>query len=132
MSTLRTRNVALTFISHLERGEVGAALMLVSDQVTVWAPGHSDMSKAQLREFFELALERFVVDSLTMKPIGTTAEGDRVAVEAESRVQLKTGGEYTNRYHFLFIVRDERIHSLAVYAQRPLADVAAWTGAPTH
>jgi uncharacterized protein len=128
MSTLRTRNVALTFISHLERGEVGAALMLVSDQVTVWAPGHSDMSKAQLREFFELALERFVVDSLTMKPIGTTAEGDRVAVEAESSVLLKTGGRYENRYHFLFIVRDGKIRTLNIYTSSGLAVDSAWTG----
>jgi ketosteroid isomerase-like protein len=129
MSTLRTRNVALTFLGHLERGEVAAAMMLVADDVAVWAPGHPGMTKPQLHEFLSLALERFIVGSLTLKPIGTTAEGDRVAIEAESSVRLKTGGEYTNRYHFLFIVRDGRIRAFNIYSSSGLAVDASWTGA---
>jgi ketosteroid isomerase-like protein len=128
MSTLRARNVALNFLGHLERGEVAPAMTLIADDVAVWAPGHPDMSKAQLRQFLELSLERFVAGSLTLKPIGTTAEGARVAVEAESSVRLKTGGQYSNRYHFLFVVRDEKIGALNIYAGSGLAVDSAWTG----
>jgi uncharacterized protein len=128
MSTLRARNVALTFIGNLERGEIAAAMMLVADDVAVWAPGHPDMTKSQLREFLEHSLERFVTGSVNLKPIGTTAEGERVAVEAESSVMLKAGGQYRNRYHFLFIVRDAKIRALNVYAGSGLAVDSAWTG----
>jgi len=41
---------------------------------------------------------------LTIK--GVTAEGERVAIEAEGRAVSKTGKPYNNRYHFLFVVRD--------------------------
>jgi uncharacterized protein len=131
MSTLRARNVALNFLGYLERAEVAPAMMLIADDVAVWAPGHPDMTKAQLREFLDLALERFTAGSLNLKPIGTTAEGDRVAIEAESSVLLKAGGKYTNRYHFLFIVRDGKIHALNIYAGSGLAVDSAWTGAST-
>jgi ketosteroid isomerase-like protein len=129
MSTLRTRNVPLSFLGYLERGEIAPAMMLFAEDVAVWAPGHPDMTKAQLREFLELALDRFVVGSMALKPIGTTAEGDRVAIEAESSVMLKAGGRYTNRYHFLFVVRDGKIRALNIYAGSGLAVDSAWSGA---
>jgi uncharacterized protein len=128
MSTLRTRNVPLTFLSYLERGEIPSAMTLVGEDVAVWAPGHPHMTKAQLREFLELALDRFVLGSLSLKPIGTTAEGDRVALEAESSVMLKAGGHYTNRYHFLFVVRDGKIRALNIYSGSGLAVDSAWSG----
>jgi uncharacterized protein len=40
---------------------------------------------------------------------GITAEGDRVAVEAQGYAKLKTGKTYENLYHFLFVVRDSKI-----------------------
>jgi uncharacterized protein len=92
----------------------------------VCAPGHSEMSKSQLREFLEFAFERIVMGSLRLTPIGTTAEGERVAVEAQSSALLKAGGRYTNRYHFLFIVRDGKIRALNIYATNGLAVDAAW------
>ena len=44
-----------------------------------------------------------------------TAEDDRVAVEAESKAKLVNGTLYHNRYHFLFVVRDGRIHAVKEY-----------------
>ncbi len=40
---------------------------------------------------------------------GVTAEGDRVAIEAEGRAELKNGRIYANRYHYLFVLRDGKI-----------------------
>jgi ketosteroid isomerase-like protein len=40
---------------------------------------------------------------------GITAEGERVAVEAQGYAKLKNGKTYENLYHFLFIVRDGKI-----------------------
>ena len=44
-----------------------------------------------------------------MEVKGVTAEGERVAVEAESFFELNDGRRYNNTYHFLFEFRDGRI-----------------------
>jgi uncharacterized protein len=41
--------------------------------------------------------------------LGMTAEGDRVAVEAESRFHTVSGRLYNNQYHFLFVIRNGKI-----------------------
>ena len=43
------------------------------------------------------------------------AEGERVAVEAESHGELNNGAIYNNHYHFLFIVRDGKITAIKEY-----------------
>ena len=50
-----------------------------------------------------------------MTPKGLTAEGDRVAVEAESYGEMATGKIYNNLYHFLLEVRDGKIHAVREY-----------------
>ena len=49
------------------------------------------------------------------------AEGDRVAVEAESHGELKNGKTYNNTYHFLFVFRDGKIRRDEAVAQRAVA-----------
>jgi ketosteroid isomerase-like protein len=41
-----------------------------------------------------------------------TAEENRVAVEVESRVTLKNGVFYNNKYHFLFRLEDGKIREV--------------------
>ena len=48
-------------------------------------------------------------------PTGITAEGDRVAVEAESYAKMKNGKTYQNTYHFLFIVKSGKIEAVKEY-----------------
>jgi ketosteroid isomerase-like protein len=47
--------------------------------------------------------------------IGTTAEGERVAVEARGEGRLANGRPYENTYHFLFVFRDALIHEVKEY-----------------
>lgn len=49
---------------------------------------------------------------IRMSIIAVTAEEDRVAVEAKSHAELLDGRVYENTYHFLFRVRDGRIHDI--------------------
>lgn len=49
---------------------------------------------------------------IRLTPTQMTAEEDRVAVEAESYGERKDGRVYQNRYHFLFTVRDGKVHSV--------------------
>ena len=45
-----------------------------------------------------------------------TAEGGRVALEAESHGVHKSGRKYNNHYHFLFKIRDRKIAEIREYA----------------
>jgi ketosteroid isomerase-like protein len=46
---------------------------------------------------------------IRMTPTGMTAEGDRVAVEVRSEGVMADGFLYGNRYHFLFVLRNDKV-----------------------
>jgi hypothetical protein len=53
--------------------------------------------------------------ALRLSPTGATAEGERVAVEAESYARMSNGKIYQNKYHFLFTVRNGKIQAVKEY-----------------
>ena len=74
-------------------------------------PDHSPLSGAHDRsEFIGLSkgLLARMPNGLRVEMKGITAEGERVAVEAESFGETAVG-LYNNRYHFLFVCRDGQI-----------------------
>lgn len=100
------RCVALRMLERIAAGVIDEEL--VTPDVYWWVPGVGDMSReafTQLVAQFSALLE----GEGRMEVRGITAEGDRVAVEAESFFTLKGGRPYNNTYHFLFLFRDGRI-----------------------
>ena len=97
---------ALKFVDSMSRGEMD--LSLLTDDIQWWVPGRGTMSRD---DFFALAgsFQSLVEGKISMTVRGVTAEGDRVAVEAESHGKLKNGKTYNNTYHFLFVFRDGKI-----------------------
>ena len=97
---------ALKFVESMSRGEMD--LSLLTDDIQWWVPGRGTMSRD---DFFALAagFASLVEGHITLTVHGVTAEGDRVAVEAESHGKLKNGKTYNNTYHFLFVFRDGKI-----------------------
>jgi ketosteroid isomerase-like protein len=61
---------------------------------------------------------------------GSTAECDRVAVEAESHANLKNGKLYHNHYHFLMLFRAGKIAE--VHEHNDSAHVAEIFGKPAE
>jgi uncharacterized protein len=59
---------------------------------------------------------------LRFKALDTTAEGDRVCVEAESYGEMKNGKIYDNAYHFVFKFRDGKISEVREYSCSYLAN----------
>jgi len=53
--------------------------------------------------------------------VGSTAEDDRVALEAAGRGNLTNGSVYANTYHFLFLFRDGKIREIREYQDTKLA-----------
>lgn len=106
------------FFAALNAGDVAALVDAYADDGAVWTSGRTLISgtfpKEQIRaasgrifEAFPAGIE-FIIHAMT-------AEGERVAVEAESRGMHVSGRLYNNLYHFLFRFRAGQLVSLHEY-----------------
>jgi len=121
MNIEQNKQVVITFLKELSASNVDAWTALLADDSTWWVGGKPDkfplagtMTKNQfvglISKIMQIAPEgvQFTANDLT-------AEGDRVAVEATSYAETTSGKRYQNEYHFVFIVRDGKIHSVKEY-----------------
>ncbi len=104
--TEKNRRTALTMLERISQGIIDDAL--VTEDVYWWVPGQGNMSRAEFSALMDAFAGLHKGDG-RMEVKGVTAEGDRVAIEAESHFQLNDGRAYNNTYHFLFQFRDGRI-----------------------
>ena len=121
MSAEKNKNVVLSFFENFSAGKVDAALAMLADTATWWVAGNPEKfvlagtkTKAQFTELLN-GIGAAMPKGLRVTPKGLTAEGDRVAVEAESYGETATGKVYNNLYHFLFEVRDGKIQAVREY-----------------
>ena len=121
MSTEQNRKVAAEFFARIDGNDVPGALGLLAEDATYWIagdkaviPSAGEHDKNGMSKLFHLMGKAFK-DGLRMTVKGTTAEGDRVALEVESRGELKNGRVYQQKYHILMVVRDGRIAAVREY-----------------
>jgi len=122
MSIEKNKNVVARFWQAFSTGEYETCLSLLDDNEFTWwilgekkqFPLAGNMNKKEFEQLL-LGVSGNTLDSLTMTPSGWTAEGDRVAMEAESYAKMSNGKTYNNFYHFLHIVRDGKICMVKEY-----------------
>lgn len=61
-------------------------------------------------------MSQLMVDPIQLKVSAMTAEGDRVAVEAETDSKMLSGKRYNNAYHFVFKLRDGKFYEVREYS----------------
>lgn len=93
-------------------GDMNAVRSLLAEDVVYSGVAKSRMSytagKVEILKIMEAFYAR--IDGPWEKEIlGMTAEGNRVAVEAVAKVQLKGGKRYDQVYHYLYVIEDGRI-----------------------
>jgi ketosteroid isomerase-like protein len=118
MSAEENKRIILGFFENMSAGNGEAVLGALADSATWWVAGNFALSGTKTKaQFAELigALGSKIDGGLRVTPKGITAEGDRVAVEAESYAKMKNGKTYQNQYHFLFVVRDGKIQQVKEY-----------------
>jgi ketosteroid isomerase-like protein len=106
------------FFEALNRADGAAIADAYADDGRCITMGNTLISgsygKAQVRDYAAGILQvfpqgiRFAIQAMT-------AEGERVAVEANSEGHHVSGVLYTNQYHFLFVFRDGRIVEFKEY-----------------
>lgn len=118
------KQLVARFFEAMSSGDVGFMVDAYDDAGTVQTMGNTLISgvydKEQIRGFADGIYEAFP-EGLSFTVIGVTAEGERVAVEAESRGKHASGRDYNNFYHFLFTIRNGKIVSLKEYLDTELA-----------
>jgi ketosteroid isomerase-like protein len=121
MSLAANKQTVLDFLGHYAAGRYDTALAMLAPDSQWWLPGHPDEFPAA-GWVDKATVERRLASNLKLLPHGLeittgaiTAEGDRVAIEAESKATLVNGRLYHNRYHFLFVLRDGSIVAVKEY-----------------
>ena len=93
---------------------------MMTDDATWWVGGRIDglsgtYGRDQFAALVEGAKAAYKTGALKIWPTAMIAEGDRVAVEAESHAELHNGRVYSNLYHLLVTVRDGKIAAVKEY-----------------
>ncbi len=117
-STADNKQVVEQFFSCLSSGDVEGFVALYHPRGSLWTSGNTLMSgtysRDQIAAFGGDIFDAFP-QGLAFSIVGMTAEGDRVAVEAESKGEHSSGQLYHNFYHFLFEFRDGKVYRLKEY-----------------
>jgi uncharacterized protein len=107
--------VAARFCELLTAGDLQGVLNLMTDDVNYWILGRREVirssgphTKAEMSRIFDIMYERFV-NGMKFTPKSMIAEGDEVALEAESYGELKNGRVYNQQYHIRLQIRDGKI-----------------------
>jgi|SRR5579863_7193178 len=120
MQTADARQFVLDFFRELSAGNPGCWDRVADD--ANWKlmakakdyPYRSEYSKASYRKLVEDSVQDFP-NGLRFTITGTTAEGDRVALEAESYGMARSGKLYNNLYHLLVLVENGKIKTVREY-----------------
>ena len=112
MSTEENKALAAELIKALSAGDADAIGRLVAADCKWWImgfPRDRTLTRDQMLRGARAIIDQVLPGGFNMSVAGMTAEGDRVAVEAESRAHTAAGKLYNNFYHFLFVFREGKV-----------------------
>jgi ketosteroid isomerase-like protein len=112
MSTEQNKAFAAELIKAISVGDAETIRNLVAEDCTCWIAGfprNRPFSREQMLRSARTIIDEVIPGGFNLKIDGMTAEGDRVAVEAEGHNHTVTGKLYNNFYHFLFELRDGKV-----------------------
>lgn len=121
MSIEQNKKTASEFFDCLNTNNVARVLDMMADDATWWIAGKPEhlpaagvYNKEKIARLFYNMGEQFK-NGIKMTVKNLIAEGDKVALEAESYGELKNGRIYNQQYHFLMTIRDGKIIEVREY-----------------
>lgn len=121
MTTEQNKAVASEFYRRFDASDIAGVLDTMADDCSFWIAGKPGATpttgthdKQAMAAIFRRML-RQMPGGLRMNVKSAIAEGDRVALEVESRGELANGRVYNNEYHALMTIRDGKIASVREY-----------------
>jgi len=111
MSIEDNKAAARRFMNATVKGEVRADML--AEDFVFWNAITGELPRETILSMPN-ALKEGIKGELKITETGITAEGNKVAIEAVSEAELKSGERYGNVYHFLFeFAPDGRIKRMA-------------------
>jgi ketosteroid isomerase-like protein len=118
----RNKEIVFEFWRRLSKGDgmalenFDAAMQLVEDDAPWWiqsgAEGQTHYKPAMRGQWMN---SEALYETRSFKCVGVTAEGRRVALEAEGLGKLRDGRPWRQTYHFLFEVENGKIQKIREY-----------------
>ena len=108
----RNKQLARDFVDAISRADIDAIVTAYAPDGVCWTAGTLPISGTSTAEQIADAARGVLTvfpDGLRFTIHAMTAEGDRVAIEAESYGQHVSGKTYNNQYHFVLRARDGKI-----------------------
>jgi uncharacterized protein len=119
--TEHNKQIATEFYRRFDANDIPGVLQTMTDDATFWIAGKpaasraaGTRSRAQIAQLWQRMLDQ-MPGGLRMTVKSVVAEGDRVALEVESRGALRNGRIYENEYHALMTIRDGKIAAVREY-----------------
>ncbi len=115
---LQNKENVSDFFERFSEGEIDAAFEMVSDDVDWWVPGDLPFSGTKTKtEYLQVvaAIQTGFPGGLQLNPTSMIAEGNKVAVEVASYGDHVSGKTYTNKYHFLIVIKDHKLVDVKEY-----------------
>ena len=115
------KTIAKELCARFSANDIPGVLGLMTDDATWWIPGkpgtHPSVGKLPKEQITKLfyAMSKGLKNGLKMTVKGMVAEGDKVALEAESYGELKNGRIYNQQYHLLLEFRGGKISAVREY-----------------
>lgn len=120
--SIEEQNVALAnkFAETFSSGDVDAIVNALAPNAEYWVSGTIDgmsgsYTPQELGKLLGGVTTIYKGGALKITPIATTAQGNRVAVEAEGYAELNDGRIYNPKYHFLFEIEGGEIIRVREY-----------------
>jgi uncharacterized protein len=122
MSVEQNKRMVLQMLDCMSKWKTDEVLACMNDSAT-WVVAVASDSLPQLRGSMSKTalatqmkeLTRVLPNGVRLVVTGVTAEGDRVAVEAQGHAVTARGKKYNNLYHFLFEMRDGKVQAITEY-----------------
>lgn len=107
------RALVLRLMKAFDQGDEDTIREIIAPQANWWVLGVGDLDRETLITQLKALLGGAQVAETTIT--GTTAEGERVAVESRGNFEFADGRVYRNHYHHLYEVRDGRVVGVREY-----------------
>lgn len=123
MSIEENKRIVRDFMDAMSAGAVERIVAAYAEDGILQTMGGTLISGTYTREQVAAAAGHIFTifpEGITFTIRGMTAEGDRVAVEAESLGRHVSGKMYNNKYHFLAQLRDGKITRWTEYCDTEL------------
>jgi ketosteroid isomerase-like protein/nitrite reductase/ring-hydroxylating ferredoxin subunit len=124
------KRIVSRFLEVFSSGAVESTMAMMADDATWWVAGTMALSGTYDKKAFERLLAGVLQACeapIRIEPKSYIAEGESVAVEAESFARTRNGRSYNNLYHFLFTVRDGKIARVKEYLDTMHANMVLCT-----